>query len=51
MNIDYHISVEVHLYGVPYRLVGATMSVHFTATMLEVLHAQHTCSPCMHAVR
>ena len=38
MNIDYHISVEGHLYSVPYRLVGATVAVRLTATMLEVLH-------------
>jgi transposase len=38
VNIDYHISVEGHLYSVPYRLVGATVSVRLTATMLEVLH-------------
>ncbi len=38
VNIDYHISVEGHLYSVPYLLVGATVSVRLTATMLEVLH-------------
>jgi transposase len=38
VNIDYHISVEGHLYSVPYRLVGAEVSVRLTATMLEVLH-------------
>jgi transposase len=38
VNIDYHISVEGHLYSVPYRLVGATVTVRLTATMIEVLH-------------
>jgi len=38
VNIDYHISVEGHLYSVPYGLVGAAVSVRLTATMLEVLH-------------
>lgn len=38
VNIDYHISVEGHLYSVPYRLVGATVTVRLTSTMLEVLH-------------
>lgn len=38
VNIDYHISVEGHLYSVPYRLVGAAVTVRLTATMLEVLH-------------
>ena len=37
INIDYHISVEGHLYSVPYRLVGAEVSVRLTATTLEVL--------------
>lgn len=37
VNIDYHISVEGHLYSVPYHLVGAAVSVRLTATMLEVL--------------
>ncbi len=37
VNIDYHISVEGHLYSVPYRLVGTTVSVRLTATMVEVL--------------
>ncbi len=38
VNIDYHISVEGHLYSVPYRLVGVEVAVRLTATMLEVLH-------------
>ena len=38
VNIDYHISVDGHLYSVPYRLVGAQVTVRLTATMLEVLH-------------
>ncbi len=38
VNIDYHISVEGHLYSVPYRLVGAVVTVRLTATMVEVLH-------------
>ena len=47
VNIDYHISVEGHLYSVPYRLVGATVSVRLTATMLEVL--QHGTRVAAHA--
>ncbi len=38
VNIDYHLSVEGHLYSVPYRLVGAGVTVRLTATMLEILH-------------
>jgi transposase len=38
VNIDYHISVEGHLYSVPYTLVREEVSVRLTATMLEVLH-------------
>ena len=38
VNIDYHISVEGHLYSVPYRLVGAAVTVRLTATTLEILH-------------
>ena len=37
VNIDYHISVEGHLYSVPYRLVGTSVEVRVTATMLEIL--------------
>ena len=47
VNIDYHISVEGHLYSVPYRLVGAAVSVRLTATMLEVL--QHGTRVAVHA--
>jgi transposase len=38
VNIDYHISVEGHLYSVPYRLVGASVTVRLTARMVEILH-------------
>ena len=38
VNIDYHISVDGHLYSVPYRLVGAQVTVRLTTTILEVLH-------------
>ena len=38
VNIDYHISVERHLYSVPYALVGQTVDVRLTATMVEILH-------------
>lgn len=38
VNIDYHISVEKHLYSVPYTLVRAEVDVRLTATMIEVLH-------------
>jgi transposase len=37
-NIDYHISVEGHLYSVPYRLVGETVTVRLTATLVDILH-------------
>ena len=37
-NIDYHISVEKHLYSVPYALIGERLTVRLTATMVEVLH-------------
>lgn len=39
VNIDYHISVERHLYSVPYPLVGATVDVRLTATTVEILRA------------
>jgi transposase len=38
VNIDYHISVDGHLYSVPYALVRATVRVRLTTTMVEVLH-------------
>jgi transposase len=38
-NIDYHISVEGHLYSVPYRLVGETVTVRLTATLVDILHS------------
>ena len=38
VNIDYHISVERHLYSVPYSLVGQMVDVRLTATMVEILH-------------
>ena len=38
VNIDYHISVDKHLYSVPFRLVRATVTVRLTATMCEVLY-------------
>jgi transposase len=38
VNIDYHISVEGHLYSVPYTLVRREVSVRLTASMIEVLH-------------
>jgi transposase len=47
VNIDYHISVEGHLYSVPYRLVGAEVTVRLTATLLEVL--QHGTRVAAHA--
>jgi transposase len=38
VSIDYHISVERHLYSVPYPLVGQTVDVRLTATTVEILH-------------
>jgi len=38
VNIDYHISVEGHLYSVPYRLIGETVTVRLTATLVDILH-------------
>jgi hypothetical protein len=38
VNIDCHISVEGHLYRVPYRLVGASVTIRLTASMVEILH-------------
>jgi transposase len=46
VNIDYHISVEGHLYSVPYRLVSTSVEVRLTATMLEVL--QHGARVAVH---
>lgn len=37
-NIDYHISVDKHLYSVPYQLVGQQMDVRMTASTVEVFH-------------
>ncbi|MCU0650020.1 MAG: IS21 family transposase [Gemmatimonadaceae bacterium] len=39
VSIDTHVSVERHVYSVPYRLVGQTVAVRLTATMVELLHA------------
>ncbi len=47
VNIDYHISVAGHLYSVPYRLVGTSVEVRLTATMLEIL--QHGVRVAVHA--
>jgi transposase len=38
-TIDCHLSVEGHLYSVPYRLVGETVTVRLTATLVDVLHS------------
>ena len=38
VNIDCHISVERHLYSVPFALVRQPVDVRLTASMLEVLH-------------
>lgn len=37
-NIDYHISVEGHLYSVPFRLVREEVKVRLTATTVEAFH-------------
>lgn len=38
LNTDYHVSVEKHLYSVPYTLVRTKVDVRLTAGMIEVLH-------------
>ena len=38
VNIDYHVAVEKHFYGVPYALVCAKVDVRLTATAVEILH-------------
>ncbi|QRK05705.1 transposase [Archangium violaceum] len=36
VNIDYHISLDEHLYSVPYQLVGKQVEVRATTTCVEV---------------
>jgi transposase len=38
VNIDYHISVDKHLYSVPYALVGETVTVRMSLSCVEILH-------------
>lgn len=38
VNIDYHISVDKHLYSVPYNLVGETVTVRMSTSCIEILH-------------
>jgi transposase len=51
VNIDYHISVAGHLYSVPYRLVGTSVDVRLTATMLEILQHGVRVAPSKGAIR
>ncbi|MHB1458914.1 MAG: IS21 family transposase [Armatimonadota bacterium] len=39
VNIDYHISVDKHLYSVPYILVGETVTVRMSSVCVEILHS------------
>lgn len=36
VNIDYHIEVDRHYYSVPYQLVGQSVDVRLTASVVEI---------------
>jgi transposase len=36
VHLDYHVEVDRHYYSVPHQLVGETMEVRFTATVVEI---------------
>ncbi len=38
VNIDYHVEVGRHFYGVPHALVHQKVDVHLTAETVEILH-------------
>jgi transposase len=40
VNIDYHVSVEGHLYSVPYRLVHEQVEARVATDIVEILHGR-----------
>lgn len=38
VNINYHVSLGEHFYSVPYQLVQKTITIRFTATIVEILY-------------
>ena len=40
VNIDYHVSIDGHLYSVPYRLVHEEVEARLTGEVVEILHAR-----------
>jgi transposase len=40
VNIDYHVTIEGHLYSVPYRLVHEQVEARIGADMVEILHGR-----------
>ena len=36
VNIDYHVQYERHLYSVPHHLVGESVEIHASATLIQV---------------
>ena len=38
VNIDYHVTVEHHVYSVPYQLVREPVEVRYTTSTVEVFH-------------
>jgi transposase len=40
VNIDYHVSIEGHLYSVPYRLVHEEVEARLTGDVVEILHGR-----------
>jgi transposase len=39
VNIDYHVEFDAHYYSVPHRLVGTTVELRVTATLVEAFQA------------
>ena len=39
VNIDYHVEFDAHYYSVPHRLVGSTVDLRVTDTLVEIFQA------------
>ena len=39
VNIDYHVEFDAHYYSVPHRLVGSTVELRVTDTLVEIFQA------------
>jgi transposase len=38
VNIDYHVELALHLYSVPYQLVGELLEARYTSTVVEIYY-------------